>query len=111
VTPPKPEKQREANLRAALGFLRLRSSEPELNLLHCWLDSWSGIGLIAVGMYRRGCRLSLTHVADGEWRATFQANPMFAPEGFGAAPTPWKAVQDAARVAVKRGHSDEVSRT
>jgi hypothetical protein len=28
----------------------------------------NGIGLIAVGMHRRGLRLSLSHVADGEWR-------------------------------------------
>jgi hypothetical protein len=103
VTPlAKRDKQREANLKCALGFLRVLSSEPELNLLHRWLDSRSGIGLIAAGMYRRGCRLSLTHVADGEWRAMFQASPMFAPEGFGVAPTPWKAVQNAAWAAMNK---------
>jgi hypothetical protein len=80
----------------------LRAKAAELSLLHRWLDSWSGIGLIAVGMYRQGYRLSLTHVAEGEWRAAFQANPMFAPAGFGVAPTPWKAVQDAAWAVVKR---------
>jgi hypothetical protein len=45
---------------------------------------------------RLGYRLSLGHIAEGEWRATFMANPMFAPAGFGVAPAPWKAVQRAA---------------
>jgi hypothetical protein len=48
-------------------------------------------------------RLSLSHIAEGEWRATFQSHAMWAPAGFGVAPTPWKAVQDAAWMAVKRG--------
>jgi hypothetical protein len=38
--------RRLANLGAALGFLRLPPTEPELRLLHRSLDSWSGIGLI-----------------------------------------------------------------
>jgi len=42
---------------------------------------------------RQGLRLSLTHVAEGEWRATFMGHPMFAPAGFGVAATPWAAVQ------------------
>lgn len=102
MTASQPDKQREANLKCALAFLLLTSSEPELNLLHRWLDSWTGLRLIAVGMYRRGCRLSLSHVTEGEWRATFRSHPMISPDGFGVAPAPWKAVQDAAWMAVKR---------
>jgi hypothetical protein len=60
---------RFGTLRGALGFLRLPPTEPELHLLHQWLHTWSGVGVIAVGMYRQGLRLSLTLVADGEWRA------------------------------------------
>jgi hypothetical protein len=101
MTPTKGDKHREANLRAALGFLKLTPSEPELNLLHRRLDSWSGIGHLAIGMYRQGYRLSLSHIAEGEWRATFQTTPMLAPNGFGVAPTPWKAVQDAAWRVIK----------
>jgi hypothetical protein len=41
--------QRLANLRAALGFLWLPPTEPELQLLHRWLDTWTGVGLITVG--------------------------------------------------------------
>jgi hypothetical protein len=88
-------------LRAALGFLRLRATAPELTLLHRWLDTWTGVGLIAVGVERQGLRFSLSHVAEGEWRARFMSNPMFAPAGFGVAPTPWRAVQQAAWAAVK----------
>jgi hypothetical protein len=91
---PVPGKKRAANLRAALGFLRLPSSAPELNLLHRWLDSWSGLGLITVGVERQGYRLSLSHITECEWRAVFMRdNPMLAPEGFGVASTPWRAVR------------------
>jgi len=85
---------RRANLRAALGFLRLPPTEPELQLLHRWLDNWTGVGLITVGVERRGMRLSLSHIADGEWRAVFMGeNALLAPRGFGVAATPWRAVQ------------------
>ena len=88
-TPTKPAQQREANLRCALGFLRLTSTEPEVNLLHRWLDTWTGLGLITVGVERQGFRLSLTHIAEGEWRAAFRSHPMIAPDGYGVASTPW----------------------
>jgi len=41
-------------LRAALGFLQLAPRAPELRLLHRWLDTWNGVGLIAVGLHRAG---------------------------------------------------------
>jgi hypothetical protein len=88
---------RLAALRAALGFLQLPPRAPKLRLLHRWLDSWSGIGLVVVGVELQGLRFSLSHIADGEWRATFMAHPMFAPAGFGVAATPWRAVQMAGR--------------
>jgi hypothetical protein len=103
VAPTKPNKQREVNLRCALGFLRLTSGEPELNLLHRWLDSWSGLGLITVGVERQGYRLSLSHITEGAWRAVFmEPSPMLAPKGFGVDPTLWRAVHDAAWRAVGR---------
>jgi len=46
-------------LRAVLGFLQLPTGEPELRLLHAWLDSWRGIGLLAVGQHRIGYDLDL----------------------------------------------------
>jgi hypothetical protein len=30
------------------------STEPELRLLHRWLDSWRGIGDVVAGMVRQG---------------------------------------------------------
>ena len=94
--------RRLPTLCAALGFLELAPRAPELRLLHRWLDTWTGLGLIVVGVERRGLRFSLTHIAEDEWRATFMAHPMFAPNGFGVAPTPWRAVQQAAWAALKR---------
>jgi hypothetical protein len=79
--------------RAALVFLQLPPRAPELRLLHRWLDTWTGVGLITVGVERQGYRLSLSHIADREWQATFMAHPLFAPAGFGGAKTPWRAVQ------------------
>jgi hypothetical protein len=35
---------RLATLLAALGFLRLPPTEPELVMLHHWLDTWTGVG-------------------------------------------------------------------
>jgi hypothetical protein len=85
------------NLRAALGFLDLPPRAPELRLLHWWLDTWTGVGLVAVGVERLAYRLSLSHIADQEWRATFMGdNPLLAPAGFGIASTPWTAPQRAA---------------
>jgi hypothetical protein len=50
----------------------------------------------------KGYRLSLSHIAEGEWRATFISHPMISPRGFGVAATPWGAVQRAAWTALKR---------
>jgi hypothetical protein len=80
-------------LRAALGFLQLQPREPELQLLHRWLDTWTGIGLITAGVERRGLRLSFSHITEGEWRATFMGDgAVLAPRDFGVAPTAWAAV-------------------
>jgi hypothetical protein len=92
--------RRLATLRGALGFLQLEPRARELRMLHRWLDTWTGLGLIAVGVERLGYRLSLSHIAEGEWRAQFMGNPLVAPKGFGVAETPWRAVQIAAWAAV-----------
>jgi len=76
---------RGRRLRAALGFLQ-----------HRWLDTWTGLRLVVVGVERQGLRFSLSHIAEDEWRAQFSAHPMWAAVGYGVAPTPWQAVQRAA---------------
>ena len=60
-----PNDRRLLLLRAAFGFLQLPPIEPELVMLHRWLDTWNGIGHVAVGMHRQGLRLSLSHIAEG----------------------------------------------
>ena len=72
-------------------------------MLYRWLDTWNGIGHVAVGMQRQGLRLSLSHIAEGEWRCVFMGDsPRLAPEGYGVAPTPWRAVQRAAWAALDK---------
>jgi len=61
--------RRPASLRAVLGFLQLPPRAPELRLLRQWLDTWTGLGLIVVGVERQGLRFSLSHIAEDEWRA------------------------------------------
>jgi hypothetical protein len=41
---------------AALAAVLVRDNAPELKLVHDWLDSWSGIGLIVVGMSHQASR-------------------------------------------------------
>ena len=70
--------QRGQLLRAALGFAGLPrpSYERALWALRAWLDSWSGIGRIAVGMHRQGFDLQLTQYDERGWRATFYTTGM-----------------------------------
>ena len=85
-------------LRAAVGFALVPQDEPELRLLHRWLDSWRGIGDIVVGMARHGCDLQLTDYDAEHWPAAFfvagQAHSIVA--GSTWEPTPWRATQHAA---------------
>ena len=94
--------QRRRNFSAALGFLQLKPIEPELQLLHRWLDTWEGLGLITVGVERQGYRLSLSRIADGEWRARFGGPPCSQTLDTGCDSTPWRAVQRAAWAVMSR---------
>jgi hypothetical protein len=42
--------RRRALLAAALAFVQFPPQTSELRALHAWLDTWSGVGAIAVGM-------------------------------------------------------------
>jgi hypothetical protein len=70
--------QRGQLLRAAVGFATcpLPSYDRALWALRTWLDSWSGIGHVAVGMARQGYDLQLTRYDDRGWRATFYTTGM-----------------------------------
>ena len=91
-------------LRAVLGFLQLAPRAPELRLLHRWLDSWTGLGLVASGMHRQGWDLQLTASGAGHWRATFYVMGMAHSIAGGSAweRTPWRAVQRAGWDALQR---------
>ena len=47
------------------------SYDQALWALRIWLDSWTGIGHVAVGMHRQGYDLQLTQYDERGWRATF----------------------------------------
>ena len=87
---------------AALGFAGLPrpSYERSLWALRTWLDSWSGIGHVAVAMHRQGFDLQLTQYAERGWRATFYTTGMehspTSVTGTAFQRTPWHATQRAA---------------
>jgi hypothetical protein len=104
---PAPPDRRLAALRAALGFLQLAPRASELRLLHRWLDSWAGLGLVVVGMARQGFSVDLGEHGAGRWIAVFYSGrgghqPVTA-AGTAQEPTPWRAVQRAAWMAVRDG--------
>jgi hypothetical protein len=100
--------QRGQLLRAALGFAGLPrpSYDRSLYALRSWLDSWAGIGRIAVGMAHQGFDLQLTRYDERGWRATFYTTGMehspTSATGTGWERTPWRAVQSAEWDALKR---------
>ena len=58
--------QRGQLLRAAVGFAgcSMPSYDRALHALCTWLDSWAGIGHVAVGMHRQGYDLQFTQYDD-----------------------------------------------
>jgi hypothetical protein len=100
--------QRGQLLRAAVGFTgcSMPSYDRALWTLRSWLDSWSGIGHIAVGMHRQGSDLQLTQYDEKGWRAAFYTTGMehspTSATGTGWEPTPWHATQRAASEALKK---------
>ena len=70
--------QRGWLLMAALGFVgcSMPSYDRALHALRTWLDSWSGIGHVAVGMHRQSYDLQLTQYDERGWRATFYTTGM-----------------------------------
>src|SRR2546421_5070394 len=77
-----------------------RSLSPVLDVLHEWLDSWSGIGVIERGMARQGYDLQLTRYANEGWRATFyvtgREHSVTQATGSARGTTPWGAGPKAA---------------
>jgi hypothetical protein len=70
--------QRGRLLMAALGCAgcAMPSYDRALHALRTWLDSWSGLGAVVVGMAHQGYDLQLTRYDDRGWRATFYTTGM-----------------------------------
>ena len=100
--------QRGQLLRAAVGFAgcSMPSYDRALHALRSWLDSWLGIGLVAVGMARQGYDFQLTRYDEKGWRATFYTPGMehspTSATGTAWPRTPWHATQWAAWEAMRR---------
>jgi len=100
--------QRGRLLVAAFGFAgcSMPSYDRALHALRSWLDSWSGIGHVTVGMARQGYDLQLTRYDEKGWRATFYTNGMehspTSATGTGWERTPWHVTQRAAWEALRK---------
>jgi len=109
--------QRGRLLMAALGFAgcSMLSYDRALHALRTWLDSWPGVGHVAVGMHRQGFDLQLTQYDDRGWCATFYTTGMehspTSATGTAWERTPWHATQRAAWDALKQADDGELSRT
>jgi hypothetical protein len=106
VTRPEELDTRGRRLRAALAAVLVRDRARELDLVHQWLDSWSGIGLIVVGMAHQGFTVSLGEHGVGRWIAVFfhgrGGHEPIAAAGTAQEATPWRAVQRAAWATLAR---------
>jgi len=89
------------------------SYDRALHTLRIWMDSWAGIGHVAVGMHRQGYDLQLTQYDDRGWRATFYTTGMehspTSATGTGWERTPWRATQRAAWEALTRPTRREIA--
>jgi hypothetical protein len=98
---------RGRRLRAALAAVLVKADAPELKLVHALLDSWSGLGLVVVGMAHQGFQVSLGEHGAGRWIAVFfhgsGGHEPLAVESTAQERTPWSAVQRAAWEAITGG--------
>src|SRR5262245_2233736 len=104
TVPPDDLTQRRSLLTTALVGALLPNDVPQVHMVRAWLDSWAGIGHVAVGMARQGQDLQLTRYGDEAWRATFfvegRAHSLVAASAW--EPTAWRAVQKAALAGLHR---------
>jgi hypothetical protein len=83
--------RRRRLLRAALAAVLVPAQAPELQLLHRWLGTWTGIGLIVVGCSAREERATDGY-GNGDWRVTFRVTGLAHSITGGSAweSTPWR---------------------
>jgi hypothetical protein len=105
--------RRRSTLLAALGFALVPADQPELGLLHGWLDTWRGIGDIVAGMARQDYDLELRRYDGQGWRAVFFQSgfehSLTSHAGNAWARGPWEAVQRAAGDALYKLREGEVA--
>ena len=93
-------------LLVTLEAARLDFNLPVLAALRSWLDSWRGIGDVERGMARQGYDLQLTRYDERGWRAIFDTSGMehslTSTTASAWEQTPWRAVQGAARKALRQ---------
>jgi hypothetical protein len=79
-----------------------------LPTLRSWPDSWNGLGAVVTGMERQGYDASLIRSPEG-WRAAFLPRDHTTRPWVGQVlsfhATPWRAVQVAAREALRRAEA------
>jgi hypothetical protein len=68
--------RRRSLLTAALAAVRVKQDEPELAMVHRWLDTWRGLGDVVTGMARQDYDLASTRFDGRGWRATFYVRGM-----------------------------------
>ena len=88
-------------LRAALAAVLVTSSAPELKLVHEWLDSWLGLGMIVNGMARQGYDAQFRQYPQG-WRVNVRRRGSDDVRGTGWHSSPWVATHQAAWAALSR---------
>jgi hypothetical protein len=97
-------------LLVTLEATRVNADLPVLQALRSWLDSGRGLGAVERGMAQQGYDLQLTRYDARGWRATFYTTGMehspTSATGSGWERTPWRAVQAAARDALRRAGTD-----
>ena len=97
-------------LLVTLEAARVVTELPVLGALRSWLNSWRGIGAVERGMAHQGYDLQLTRYDARGWRATFYTTGIehspTAATGSAWEPTPWRAVQGAARDALRKASAD-----
>jgi hypothetical protein len=92
-------------LLVTLEVARLRTNVHLLPALRSWLDSWNGLGAVVTGMERQGYDARLIRYPEG-WRAAFLPRDHTTRPWIGQvlsfSATPWRAVQVAAREALRK---------
>jgi hypothetical protein len=83
-------------LHAAVSFAPVPANEPELRVLHRWMDCWRGVGDVVTGMKRQGYEVSIGDHGSGQWLATFYEGhggyEALNAAGTAQASTPWEAL-------------------